>query len=420
MKKVLFIQSSLGLGGIETFFVRLVKKLNAKGIRPQFLFLYKSKINLGLLSELEAHADVYYWSQLTRYSEAVASEKLCLMLPLDNKTVKRLFGQCEAVHVSNALTHLCAKRIASCLDNNLKSVFGVYHANELAWGNGDLPIYESYFRKNLFASPPMFLFFNDASSLITSLKNDNPKYTSMMFPLGVDIPQNQGIKMFNSPGSIRIVSVGRLVEFKTYNIHMLDVASQLKRNGVNFSYSIFGTGPLMDQMKSKIIELELSDSVFLEGDLEYANLDIKLKDYDIFIGTGTAVLHAAANGLACITAIENEKGPNSYGFFANLPGYDYHEQGMDFPKFSFYDMLIDYNNLDDEGKAELSDRHRKKSHFFNMDACADSFALSFESAPHINKSYIVFYKFMALFILCELLASIGVGHKYSKKYEHVL
>ncbi|NMY38593.1 MULTISPECIES: glycosyltransferase [unclassified Pseudomonas] len=420
MKKVLFIQSSLGLGGIETFFVRLVKKLNTKGIRPQFIFLYESKINSGLLSELEPHADVYYWRQLTKLPRVVASEKLRLLLPLDSNKVKELFSHCEAVHVSNALTYLCAKRLASCLDNNLKSVFGIYHANELAWGNDTLPIYESYFRKDLFSSPPMFLFFNDASSLITSLKNNNPKYTSMMFPLGVEIPQNPEFKDFNSPGSIRIVSIGRLVEFKTYNIYMLDVAYQLKKDGVNFSYSIFGSGPLMDQMKSKIIELELSDSVFLEGDLEYADLDIKLKGYDIFIGTGTAVLHAAANGLACITAIENEKGPNSYGFFADLPGYDYHEQGMNFPKLSFYDMLVSYNSLDNEGKVELSERHRKKSHYFNMDACAHSFALSFESAPYINKKNSVFYKFMALFVVCELLASIGIGHKYSKKYEHVL
>jgi len=108
MKKVLFVQSSLGLGGIETFFVRLVKELSAKGVRPQFVFLYKKLINPKLLIELQKFSDVYYWQDLLSLSVDGVGEKAKLMLPLSSNKVEALFSDCEAIHVSNALTYLCA------------------------------------------------------------------------------------------------------------------------------------------------------------------------------------------------------------------------------------------------------------------------------------------------------------------------
>ena len=192
MKKVLFVQSSLGLGGIETFFVRLVKELSAKGVRPQFVFLYKKLINPKLLIELQKFSDVYYWQDLLSLSVDGVGEKAKLMLPLSSKKVEALFSDCEAIHVSNALTYLCAQRLASCLSQNLKCVFGIYHANELSWGGDKLPIYESYFRNKLFGAPPMVLFFNQSSVDKTAKANNFPAYPFKLFPLGVDMPSLRG------------------------------------------------------------------------------------------------------------------------------------------------------------------------------------------------------------------------------------
>src|SRR3990167_5473066 len=288
MKKVLFVQSSLGLGGIETFFVRLVKELSAKGVRPQFVFLYKKLINPKLLIELQKFSDVYYWQDLLSLSVDGVGEKAKLMLPLSSNKVEALFSDCEAIHVSNALTYLCAQRLASCLSQNLKCVFGIYHANELSWGGDKLPIYESYFRNKLFGAPPMILFFNQSSVDKTAKANNFPAYSFKLFPLGVDMPSLRGESKV-SGDKLRLVSVGRLVEFKTYNLYMLDVARELKDNGIDFTYSIFGSGPLSEIMAARIAELNLQDSVILEGDLEYSRLDEELSTHHLFIGTGTAL-----------------------------------------------------------------------------------------------------------------------------------
>lgn len=420
MRKILFIQSSLGLGGIETFFVRLVKELNKKGIRPQFVFLYKKIINPKLLEQLEKYADVYYWQDLLVFSSDALGEKGKLMFPLSTSKARALFSECEAVHVSNALTYLCAQRLTACLEQNIKCVFGIYHTNELAWGGDKLPAYEAYFRKKMFSVPPMFLFFNQSSVDMTAKKNGSPNYPLMLFPLGVDMPSDNGHTKAAAGEKLRLVSVGRLVEFKTYNLYMLDVARQLKDDGIQFSYSIFGSGPLHDAMKVRVEKLGLEQEVILEGDLEYSRLDEELSMHQVFIGTGTALLHAAANGLACITAIENEKDSNSYGYFSELPGYDYHEQDMGFQKYKFYDLIAEYSLLDEAGRADLSERHRVKSKAFNMESCADSFVVAFEDAPLIKKSSAIFFSFMLRFIVCEVMASVTSGEKYSKKYEHVL
>lgn len=420
MKKVLFVQSSLGLGGIETFFVRLVKELSVRGVNSQFIFLYKKLINPTLLVELQKFSDVYYWQDLVDLSADGLGEKAKLMLPLNSKKVEALFSDCEAIHVSNALTYLCAQRLASCLSQELKCVFGIYHANELAWGGGKLPAYERYFRKKLFGTPPMFLFFNQSSVDKTAKANGSICYPFMLFPLGVDMPRARSEPMQVSGVKLRLVSVGRLVEFKTYNLYMLDVARELKDNGISFTYSIFGSGPLSDIMAARIAEFGLQENIILEGDLEYSRLDEELSTHHLFIGTGTALLHAAANGLACITAIENEKDSTSYGYFSELPGYDYHEQGMDFEKYKFYDLIMQYSFLDQPGRESLSQRHLLRSKAFDMSACANNFVKAFEAAPPIKKSSFIFYSFILRFITCELIATVISGEKYSKKYEHVL
>ncbi|WP_312772664.1 glycosyltransferase [Pseudomonas rhodesiae] len=420
MKKVLFVQSSLGLGGIETFFVRLVKELSAKGVRPQFVFLYKKLINPKLLIELQKYSDVYYWQDLVGLSVDALGEKAKLMLPLSSQKVEALFSDCEAIHVSNALTYLCAQRLASCLPQNLKCVFGIYHANELAWGGKKIPAYEGYFREKLFGTPPMLLFFNQASVDKTAKSNNFSHYPSRLFPLGVDMPTVCRGSIETAGDKLRLISVGRLVEFKTYNLYMLDVARDLKDNGINFTYSIFGSGPLSDVMAARIAELGLQENVILEGDLEYSRLDEELSTHHLFIGTGTALLHAAANGLACITAIENEPDSNSYGYFSELPGYDYHEQGMNFEKYKFYDLIAQYSLLNLPDREVLSQRHLVRSKAFDMNACADNFVEAFETAPFIKKSSFIFYSFMLRFVACELIATVTSGEKYSKKYEHVL
>ncbi|ARQ74181.1 hypothetical protein B6D87_08120 [Pseudomonas fragi] len=422
MKGYLFVYPSLSLGGIETFFVRLAKQLDSQDKRLKFLFLFKGHGNEELMGELKKYADVYYWEDICLFgtSDRLHS-RLKLFLPLKKKQVSFFLSGCEVVHVSCPLTFFIAMRLFSSLGVPAKLVFGVYHSNELAWGKDEQPFYEKYFRRCVFKKKRvMLLFFNDASKQVTLRNNGLDTVLSKTFPLGVDLAVKVRGLLVRSQGVLRIVSVGRLTEFKTYNIHMLDVVRELINKGFNVRYDIYGSGPLQAEMLSKITRLDLEDHVALKGDLRYSLLDETLIEYDVFVGTGTALIHAAANGVPCLTAIENEPSASTYGFFSELQGAEYHEQNLDYEKKSMVDVLLDYDRLSAEERAALENRHFLKSSVFGIGVCTANFQDSFESAPAYKVSSYPFYIYMVLFFIAEFVPRLIGKSAYRKKYNQVI
>lgn len=422
MNTYLFVYASLSLGGVETFFVRLAKQFEKKNIRLRFLFLFKGSANVELMRELMKYADILYWEDMCFLGKSKhLSPRIKALMPPDRKALKSLFSDVDAVHVSCALTYFSAMRIFSVLNTPVKCVFGVYHSNELAWGRGDLPGYERYFRNSIFEHKSVtLLFFNDVSREIT-LKNNNVSHdSSRTFPLGVDLPTEPRLVMAKQPGILRVVSVGRLTEFKTYNLSMMSVVHKLASQGVDIQYHVYGSGSLQQRMLQEIDHLGLKDHVVLHGDLSYSLLDKTLKAYDVFVGSGTALLHAAANGVPCIAAIENEPAPKTYGFFSDLSGSDYHEQTSSYEKKTIFDVLMKFESLDNVGRAVLEHNHFLKSKSFDIETCAANFKVALDSAPVRKCSKISFYKYMGLFFIAEFVPRVLGKSLYRKKYDHVI
>lgn len=422
MSSYLFVYPSLSLGGIETFFVRLARQFERKNKRLKFLFLFKEGGNEELMFELAKHADIFYWEDFCFCGTVKGlNARLKFFMPLKKKEVVSFFSECEVVHVSCALTYFTMTRIFAVLKSPVKVVFGVYHSNELAWGKSAIPLYEKYFRKFIFGKNKlMLLFFNDASKRITLGNNEIADVLSCTFPLGVDLPEQPRVVMPKAGNSLHIVSVGRLTEFKTYNMYMLQVVDQLVKGGFDIKYDIYGSGPLQKKMLSEIDRLGLANRVVLHGDLRYALLDETLRKYEIFVGTGTALLHAAANGVPCVTAIENEQSARTYGFFSELSGADYHEQNSGYDKKHIQDVLIDFMGARDDERGMLEKRHVSKSTSFGMEVCADNFQLAFQETPYSKCLSRSFYIYMGLFFMAEFIPRLLGKSNFRKKYDHVL
>src|SRR5437867_4169461 len=79
----------------------------------------------------------------------------------------------------------------------------------------------------------------------------------------------------------RIISVGRLVEFKGFE-HLIDACAELARRGFDFACDIIGDGPLRETLRSKIAKLNLSSRINLLGSLSQKAVLEKLRDTDIF------------------------------------------------------------------------------------------------------------------------------------------
>src|SRR5213593_1129273 len=79
----------------------------------------------------------------------------------------------------------------------------------------------------------------------------------------------------------RIVSVGRLVEFKGFE-HLIDACAELARRGFDFNCDIIGDGPLRDMLRLRVNSLNLSSRINLLGSLSQGVVLEKLQTADIF------------------------------------------------------------------------------------------------------------------------------------------
>lgn len=79
----------------------------------------------------------------------------------------------------------------------------------------------------------------------------------------------------------RIVSIGRLIEFKGFH-HLIAACSKLKWRGVAFQCDIIGEGPWRGQLQEQIEELDLVDCVRLTGSLPQEEVFMALRSCDIF------------------------------------------------------------------------------------------------------------------------------------------
>src|SRR5690606_14330193 len=124
VKKMLFIHSSLDMGGIETFFTRLVPELALKGVKVDFLILYPGG-DPAILNSLRSHARIFYWSDIALLNFPFGM-RANLLSPINSKQVKLHFSDVDVIHVGNAAQYFLAKRIFSVLKKKIKLIFGIY------------------------------------------------------------------------------------------------------------------------------------------------------------------------------------------------------------------------------------------------------------------------------------------------------
>ena len=83
------------------------------------------------------------------------------------------------------------------------------------------------------------------------------------------------------PAPVTILSVGRLVPFKGFEV-LLEACAELERRNFDFRCQIAGDGPLREKLEETINELRLRQRVELCGSLSQAEIYSKLHDCDIF------------------------------------------------------------------------------------------------------------------------------------------
>jgi len=376
---MLLIHGSLAIGGIETFFVRLAKERAAQHLPTSILLLSPpSKSNAELVEKARLYANVYF---LTDWINPVLGPltrrvpfHLSSMLPLNRKAVKDAFATVDSVHVSNGFCAHFAFRLMALAKVNVPISMGLYHSLEYCWGAPRLPHYERCNRR-LFSQVLQrnnLLFFNEVLVDFYQRQYQQSFADVNVFPLGViDLNTRQTYERAPVPEFV-LGSVGRLVTFKSYNFWMLDVIKALRDQQIPAKYVIYGEGPQKEEMASKIDALGIQEYVSLKGNLEHSNFVREVSQFDVFVGSGTAIVEAAGAGVPSVIGIENLNEPLTYGFFSDIPGFSYNEDGL-YPKQQALQLLLDYYASSPEQKRELSARQVEKAALFSIQQCSNNF-----------------------------------------------
>ena len=82
-------------------------------------------------------------------------------------------------------------------------------------------------------------------------------------------------------GPVRIVSIGRLVEFKGFAF-LIDACAELKKRGLDFTCEIVGDGPLRSDLQARAAEAGLDAVVTLTGALPQQEVFERLRGCEVF------------------------------------------------------------------------------------------------------------------------------------------
>jgi len=160
---------------------------------------------------------------------------------------------------------------------------------------------------------------------------------------------------------LRIVSVGRLVPFKSYNLYAPIVTRKLRDAGIDATWDIWGYGPDEAEIASKAQEYIVNDFVKLRGKLPHELFDKTVSSYDLFVGMGTAVLEAAKTGTPVCVAVENQADA-CYGHLHEAPIDSVGDRVVGFHEQKLYEALSAFAAMSSQEQSTIGEKGALAAH----------------------------------------------------------
>jgi len=408
---LLFIYGSLSMGGIETFFVRMAKERARLGLATSLLLLSKPEdCNDELLTEVKKYALVMFAKDIFLFMPSMCT-RFSLLAPVNIEKLKVLLKNVDQIHTFDGMHALFGLRISDKLNKRVPITIGFYHYIKYLWGGDKVALYEKINRKFVFDYLPSesLLFFSEGSRQLYSKYKQINFDNSNIFSLGVvDKKEVQLNDAISKP--LKIVAVGRLVEFKTYNFYMLVVIKNLINNGLSIQFDIYGDGPLLNKLVKEINDNGLNKHITLKGTLNYSKFDEVVSQSDIFIGDGTAIVQASSLGVPSIVGVQNVVEPKSYGFFCDVYNYQYTRKGLDLPLLPVEQLILEYISMSSNERLELKKKHLSCIKQFTNESCQ----ASMDKLKHIEMPSYDFKYNKLLYLLSKKLDQLNM--KFNKNH----
>lgn len=367
---MIFLANVLVMNGGTTFLIRMIKERARRGQHSAILLL-SDRVDPALVETLGYDADILRLSDFLVDRGMAARGLLGVFAPVaQRRLAKALAPFGSHIHAMSLFGMILGLRLTKW-DPSRKLTVGIYHQNEFLYRPP--PFYFARESLKLFSAlpPENVIFFNESSRHNYATYFTGPNYErAHLLPIGVTLDQPV-VPAPANPGQ-HIVSVGNLVSFKTYNRHMIGVVAALCKKFPNIQYDIYGVGPNADELLALAETLGVSNRVTLQGPLEYARLREIVSACDLFVGSGTALIEAAAVGRPALIGIESIEQPETYGYLSDARGYSYNENMPDVPKHPITPM-VEQLFSDTSHWAEIAAACASKAQGFSIAVTATGF-----------------------------------------------
>lgn len=305
MKKILFISNSLGLGGSEKAMVEMIKHMNLEKYEITVLSLNKADSYFLFDDRIKI---INGWDSMERCMIPLKKyiSSFCKYRNIDELIRKIIFTiKCK---LNYNKTHI-SKFFWKCFEKNIDKIDTFYDAvigygqnmptyflkdkvntkKRIAWLNTDLERahYDIEYIKQFYeATDHIIVDSQNGKNIIKRLYPEMVKKTEV-FPNIIDVDgiiekSKEQENVLSGEKTIKILSVGRLVEAKAFHL-AVGAAEILSKNGIDFKWYIVGDGDRKADLTKQINDYNLEDNVILLG--SKTNPYKYMKNCDIYVQT---------------------------------------------------------------------------------------------------------------------------------------
>lgn len=386
---MLIIANTLEFNGGTTFILRFCRE-SFKGGRRLGVLVLMDNPEKSLLREIERYADVYFLSSyVSAQFRFLSKSPLIGFVPFNNIALSDVLARYgDTVHVMGVFGILFLSRMVGGFNRAVKTSVGIYHQNEFMFSGVN-----HYFAKEaqrIFSSLDHqgVIFFNEANANAYSSFFGVDYSRSTVVPIGIELPSFEyGV---GSKNSRRIVSVGNLLDFKSYNWHIINCMPELLSIDPLICYEIYGEGPSEQALRQLAAERGVSNAVVFKGRIPYSQFSAVMEGAFLFVGSGTAIIESAALGLPALIGIESTKQPVTYGFLCDIDGLAYNELDQERSLVYMIDKIREI--LEDSSTWEhVSNKCRLKSEEFSITRTLEGFDYQSDFFPELDSRLVGHY-----------------------------
>ncbi|TLX21357.1 hypothetical protein [Thermomonas fusca] len=242
------------------------------------------------------------------------SLSLLLFLVANERKVKAIFSLSSS-------DFLVSAGVLSFLGMKIKHVMGIYHPKQWAvmLDSAYSRARSRVFRRVMEGVPPENMIFNSSAALDSSrdLINFGPGSVVLVAPSVGPVP-NKPYNPLGSLGCMEVVTVGRFVDFKVSSvIQMIRLVDRINDEiPGRLRYIVYGEGPCRHQLEEEAGRSRHPEFVEIKEVVPRELFSTVVSGAQIFFGMGFAVVHAAMLGIPSLIAIQDERGPVTYGWFS--------------------------------------------------------------------------------------------------------